>query len=94
MPHTLSNVGVLQRIIFSHTPDEAMSGGLVKACVSGKNCSVSEKIEFLKEKCHFRCTSIPFFGEVASREGVQLDPQKVKALTEMSVPQKRSYRLS
>ena len=42
-------MGVLQRIIFSHTPDEAMSGGLAKACVPGKNCSVPEKIEFLKE---------------------------------------------
>ena len=47
IPHTPSNVGVLQRIIFSHTPDEAMSGGLAKACVSGKNCSVTEKTEFL-----------------------------------------------
>ena len=37
-------MGVLQRIIFSHTPDEAMSGGLAKACVPGKNCSVPEKI--------------------------------------------------
>ena len=26
-----------------------------------------------KEKCHFRCTSIPFFGKVVSREGVQPD---------------------
>ena len=42
-------MGVLQRIIFSHTPDEAMSGGLVKACVPGKNCSIPEKIEFLIE---------------------------------------------
>ena len=42
-------MGVLYRIIFSHTPDEAMSGGLAKACVPGKNCSVPEKIEFLIE---------------------------------------------
>ena len=27
-----------------------------------------------KEKCHFRCTSIPFFREVVSREAVQPDP--------------------
>ena len=40
---------VLQRIIFSHTPDEAMSGGLAKACVPGKKCSVPEKIEFFIE---------------------------------------------
>ena len=34
-----------------------------------------------KDKCHFRCTSILFFGKVVSREGIQPDPQKVKALT-------------
>ena len=39
-----------------------------------------------KEKCHFRCTSIPFFGKVVSREGVQPDLQKIKALTEMPAP--------
>ena len=42
-----------------------------------------------KEKCHFRCTSIPFFGEVVSREGVQPDPQKIKALPEMPAPKKQ-----
>ena len=36
-----------------------------------------------KEKCHFRCTSIPFFDEVVSRQGIQPDPQKVRALMEM-----------
>ena len=33
-----------------HTPDEAMSVGLAKACVPGKNCSVPEKIEFFIEE--------------------------------------------
>ena len=28
-----------------------------------------------KDKCHFRCTSIPLFGKVISRDGVQPDPQ-------------------
>ena len=28
-------------------------------------------LELNKDKCHFRCTSIPFFGEVVSREHVQ-----------------------
>ena len=42
-------MGVLHRIIFSHTPDEARSGGLAKACVPGKNYSVPEKIELLNE---------------------------------------------
>ena len=39
-----------------------------------------------KEKCHLRCTSILFFGEVISGERVQTDPQKIKALTDMPVP--------
>ena len=33
IPHTPIKVGVLERIIFSHTPDEAMLVGLAKACV-------------------------------------------------------------
>ena len=40
-------MGVLYGKIFSHTPDEALSGGLAKACVPGKDYSVLEKIEFL-----------------------------------------------
>ena len=27
-----------------------------------------------EDKCHFRCTSIPFFGEIVSRDGMQPDP--------------------
>ena len=27
-----------------------------------------------KDKCHFKCTSVPFLGEVISRYGVQPDP--------------------
>ena len=27
-----------------------------------------------KDKCHFRCTSISFFGKVISKEGIQPDP--------------------
>ena len=42
-----------------------------------------------KEKCHFRCMSIPFFGEVVSRQGIQPDPQKVRALKEMLVPKNK-----
>ena len=39
-----------------------------------------------KDKCHFRCMLISFFGKTVSRDGVQLDPRKVKALTEMQSP--------
>ena len=40
----------------------------------------------IKEKCHFRYTSIPFFGEVILRKGEQPDPQNIKALTDMPAP--------
>ena len=33
IPHTASKVYFLESITFSHTPEEAMSVGLVKACV-------------------------------------------------------------
>ena len=39
-----------------------------------------------KDKCHFRCTLIPFFGEIISKDGVWPDPRKVKALTKMPPP--------
>ena len=42
-----------------------------------------------KSKCHFRCTSIPFFGEVVSREGIQPDPHKIRDLTKMPLPQNK-----
>ena len=46
-------------------------------------------IKLNKERCHFRCTSVPFFGEVVLREGVQPYLQKVRALTNMPVPKKQ-----
>ena len=42
-----------------------------------------------KDKCHFRCTSILFFGKVISRECIQPDPQKIKALTDMPTPKNK-----
>ena len=48
IPHTPSKVGVLVRMIISHTPEEAMSVGLAKACVLRKKiCSVQEKLSYL-----------------------------------------------
>ena len=46
IPHTPSKVGVVARKTFSHTPDEAMSDGLVKACDLGKMYSVEEEIRY------------------------------------------------
>ena len=42
-----------------------------------------------KGKCHFRCTSVPFFGEVISQNGVKQDLQKIKAFVEMPTPNNR-----
>ena len=47
------------------------------------------KLKLNKDKCHYRCTLIPFFGKVVSREGVQPDLWKIKALTEMPAPKKQ-----
>ena len=41
---TLLKPGVFTRITFSHTPDEARSVGLAKACVFEKYYSVPEKL--------------------------------------------------
>ena len=37
IPHTPTKVGVMVRITFSLTPDEAMSVGLAKACALRKD---------------------------------------------------------
>ena len=47
-----------------------------------------------KDKCHFRCTSVPFFKQVISQNGVQPDLQKFKVLIEMPPTVKKSFRLS
>ena len=42
---TPSKPGVLSRKTFSHTPDEARSVRLAKACVFQRNYSVIEKLD-------------------------------------------------
>ena len=46
IPYTPSKVGVVAGKTFSHTPDEAMSDGLAKACDLGKRYSVKENISY------------------------------------------------
>ena len=46
IPQTPSKLGVLQRKTFFHTPDEARSVGLVKACVLSKNLFCYREISF------------------------------------------------
>ena len=39
-----------------------------------------------KDKCSFRCTSVPFFSKVISRNVVKSDLQRLKAPMEMPPP--------
>ena len=39
-----------------------------------------------KNKCHFRCSRVPFFGAIIFRCGVQPDPHKLQALEDMPPP--------
>ena len=57
----------------------------------GTVCKVLQRcsevnLKLNKDKCYFRCTSVPFFREIISRNGVQPDPQKTKALIDMPPP--------
>ena len=57
---TPSKSGVMLRKTFSHTPDEAKSVGLVKACVFQKIYSVIEKLD-----PRMTFTPIVIFGQVS-----------------------------
>ena len=43
-----------------------------------------KNLKLNKGTCCFRCTRVPSFREIISRNGVQQDPQKLCTLTEMS----------
>ena len=58
IPHTPTKVGGLVSIIFSHTPDEAMSVGLVKASIPGKYLFCNREIELPYYK--FMCLCLDF----------------------------------
>ena len=53
-------------------------------------CCHDVNLKLNKEKCNFRCTAMPFFGEIVSRDGVQPDPRKISTLTKMPTPITRS----
>ena len=42
-----------------------------------------------KDKCHFQCTSVPFFEGIILHNGVKPDTQKIKALMEMLPPKNK-----
>ena len=43
-----------------------------------------------KEKCIFSRSEVTFYGHIFSSEGLKADPEKIEAITNMSVPQKVS----
>lgn len=43
-------------------------------------------IKLNASKCHYRKTSVKFFGHVINSQGVQPDPEKIKAITELPAP--------
>ena len=51
-----------------------------------------EKVKLNKWKCHLRCTRKPFSWEGISREGVQLDPKKICALSAISPNNKKELQ--
>ena len=60
-----------------------------KAIYNMLRCCKQVILKLNKNKCHFRCMSISFFGKVVSRKGIQPDPENVKALTDMLVPKNK-----
>ena len=44
------------------------------------------KSKLNKDKCHFRCTSVPFLGKFILRQGMRHDLRKLEALTNMQAP--------
>ena len=52
-----------------------------------------DKLKLNKNKCHFSCTLVPFFGEKMSKQGMRPDLRKMKVLTDMPPPNsKRNWR--
>ena len=58
------------------------------------NCRVLQicrqvNLKLIKDKCNFKCTQVPFFGEIITRNGVQPYPPKLTAMMEMPPPKKK-----
>ena len=48
-----------------------------------------ENLKFNKDKCHFRCSSVPFFDETIPRHDMRPNLRKLKALTNVSPKYKK-----
>ena len=92
--HDMPNVfGIADHLLVVGYEDNARDHNIMVQKVLQRCRDVTLKLN--KDKCHFRCTSIPFFGEVISWNGVQSDPQKIKAQWKCHHPTiQKSFRLS
>ena len=48
-----------------------------------------QSLKLNKEKCKICQTQVPYVGHLLTSEGLQIDPQKVKAVQEMPAPQSK-----
>ena len=55
----------------NRTDHERMLWGVLQICRK-------ENLKRNKDKCHFRCTSVPTFGEIISRHGMKPDLGKAE----------------
>ena len=67
--------------VFSHTPEEH-DEHLLHLMQSAK----THGIVFNSAKCHIRQPQIAFYGAVFTRQGMQPDPTKIKALQDLPAP--------
>ncbi|KAK2709354.1 hypothetical protein QYM36_013128 [Artemia franciscana] len=49
-------------------------------------------IKFNKDKCSFSARSLCYFGHIIGKDGMKPDPEKLRAIKEMSIPQQTRYR--
>ena len=43
-----------------------------------------------KDELHFRCTSVPLFGKIISRQGIRPNLRKLKGLSDMPLSRLKS----
>ena len=72
-------------IIFSKAPEEHI-GRLQQ--VFHRFCEAN--LKFNRTKCAFFRTKVPFLGHVISENGLEADPEKVKAVQNLPVPQNQT----
>jgi hypothetical protein len=52
------------------------------------------KLRANRAKCHFSCATVKYLGHLITQDGIQVDPEKVTAITQRSEPQNAKQVLS